>query len=102
VATKPDGKYWRGLVDEQIKLDLFIAGADNFGIIYVIRTGSAEFTTALVTHAKRIGVPSVDGYLTRNGERLATPEERDVFNVLNLEYVEPEMRRGGRYLSIKE
>jgi DNA polymerase/3'-5' exonuclease PolX len=89
-------------VDEQIKLDLFIAGADNFGIIYAIRTGSAEFTTALVTHAKKVGVPSVDGYLTRDGERLATPEERDVFDLLNLEYVEPEQRRDGRDLRIKE
>lgn len=89
---KPDGKYWRGLLPQGIKLDLFIANPQNFGIIYVIRTGCAEFTTALVTHAKRVGLPCVDGHLTRDGQPLETRDEHDVFDLLGLEYIAPQER----------
>lgn len=89
---KPDGKYWRALLPTGIKLDLFIADPANFGLIFAIRTGSAEFTTALVTHANRVGLPSVDGYLTRDGGRVETPEERDVFELLGLEWIDPTLR----------
>lgn len=88
-TIKPEGKYWRGLLPSEIKLDLFIAQPDNWGMIFLIRTGSAEFTTAVVTHAKRIKMPCVDGYLTRDGQRLATYEEADVFNFLGLQHIEP-------------
>lgn len=90
--VKPDGKYWRGLLPAGIKLDLFIADPTNFGLIFAIRTGSAEFTTALVTRAKEVGLPSVDGYLTRGGERVVTPEETDVFELLGLEWTDPARR----------
>lgn len=90
--VKPDGKYWRGLLPAGIKLDLFIADPANFGLIFAIRTGSAEFTTALVTRAKEVGLPSVDGYLTRGGERVVTPEETDVFELLGLEWTDPARR----------
>lgn len=89
---KPDGKYWRALLPAGIKLDLFIAGPENFGLIFAIRTGSKEFTTALVTRANEVGLPSVDGYLTRDGARVETPEERDVFELLGLEWTEPALR----------
>lgn len=93
---KPDGKYWRGLINDEIKLDLFIARPENFGIIHLIRTGSAEFSQAVVTHAKRRGTPCVDGFLTENGRNVSTPTERDAFDYLGLEYVEPCKRRDGR------
>jgi DNA polymerase/3'-5' exonuclease PolX len=91
---KPEGKYWRGLVDDEIKLDLFLARPENFGVIFVIRTGSAQFTTALVTYARRMGMPVQDGMLTRGGQSLETFEERDVFRILKLDYVEPPQRVG--------
>lgn len=91
-TIKPDGKYWRGLLPAGIKLDLFIAEPDNFGLIFAIRTGSAEFTQALVTRAREVKLPSVDGYLTRDGERVPTPEERDVFELLRLEWLDPARR----------
>lgn len=99
---KAEGKYWRGLIDEQIKLDLFLASPQNFGIIFAIRTGSAEFTTALVTHAKKIGLPCVEGYITRDGKRLPTPDEQTVFDLLNLEYIEPQFRRDRRDLILRD
>jgi DNA polymerase/3'-5' exonuclease PolX len=93
---KPDGKYWRGLVDETIKLDLFLASRDNFGLIYLIRTGSADFSEAVVTHAKRIGLPCKEGFLRDHGEPQPTREEPDVFARLGLEYVEPRLRVDSR------
>jgi DNA polymerase/3'-5' exonuclease PolX len=95
-TVKPDGKYWRGLLPGDIKLDLFIATPKNWGIILAFRTGSAEFTTALVTRAGNIGLPCIGGSITRNGEPVATPEEEDVFRLLGLEYVEPPNRTGFR------
>lgn len=86
-SIKPDGKYWRGLLVDGMKLDLFLARPGNFGLILTLRTGSAEFSKALVTHAANIGMPCVDGYLTHGGAPIDTPEELDVFEALRLEYI---------------
>lgn len=54
-TPKADGRYWRGLVKtegKEIKLDLFLANPDNFGVIETIRTGPADFSQALVTVIK--------------------------------------------------
>ena len=100
-TPKPAGKYWRGLLPENIKLDLFLASPDNFGLIYAIRTGSKEFTAALVTHARDIGLPSRDGYLRNGEERISTPEEQDVFDRLHLQYIPPQERTGFKKLVLK-
>lgn len=98
----PDGKYWRGwLPAREVKLDLFLCKPDNWGAIYLIRTGSAEFSQAVVTQAKRIGKPCRDGFFTRDGEPVATPEEIAVFDLLNLEYAEPANRIDGSVLRAK-
>jgi DNA polymerase/3'-5' exonuclease PolX len=93
---KEDGKYWRGLAYEPdgLKVDIFLAKPDNFGAIYLIRTGHATFSEAVVTHAKRIGKRCVEGYFTIDGEPVPTPEETDVFQLLNLPWVEPYARTG--------
>lgn len=96
---KPDGKYWRGyLPDYDIKLDLFLSKPDNFGAIFLIRTGSAEFSQAVVTYAKGIGKRCVDGFFTVHGEPTATPTEADVFSLLRLAYIEPKHRTDGQAL----
>jgi DNA polymerase/3'-5' exonuclease PolX len=95
-APKPDGKYWRALVEDTIKLDLFLAAAENYGMIMAIRTGSAEFSQALMTYAKHRTPYHVEGgYLRdRQGAPLETPEERDVFKALRVDFVEPRERTG--------
>jgi DNA polymerase IV (family X) len=97
-SIKPEGKYWRGLLTGGIKLDLFLARPDNFGLIYCIRTGSAEFSKALVTHAANVGMPCVDGYLTHGGAPVPTPGERDVFDALGLKFIPPQDRIDERSL----
>lgn len=92
-SVKPDGKYWRGLLPQEIKLDLFLTTPESWGIIFLIRTGSAEFSEAVVTHAKRIGKRCLGGYLqTAEGDVIETPEEESVFKALGLEYVSPDER----------
>jgi DNA polymerase/3'-5' exonuclease PolX len=116
--VKPEGKYWRGVFTgaamESFKLDLFLARPENFGIIHLIRTGAAEFSAAVLGHAKHNtpyqtessyyeehemkGKP--EGYLVRKatGERVETREEHDVFELLGLEYLAPAERIDGRSL----
>ena len=91
---KPDGRYWAALIDGQVKLDLFLTSELNFGLIYLIRTGSAEFSKAVVTHARQIGMRSSYGELIGRQGIIPTPEEADVFRALGLEWVEPERRTG--------
>jgi DNA polymerase/3'-5' exonuclease PolX len=89
---RPEGKYWRGLMRQEIKLDLFLCEPDNWGWIFAIRTGSADFSTALLTHAKRLGYHSEKGRLYHGEQAIATPEEEDVFRILKLAFVAPELR----------
>jgi DNA polymerase/3'-5' exonuclease PolX len=95
-APKPEGKYWRALVEDSIKLDLFLASAENYGLILAIRTGCAEFSQALMTYAKHRTPYHVEGghLRDREGAVLETPEERDVFRALKVDFVEPRERTG--------
>lgn len=94
-APKAEGKYWRGLLPSGLKLDLFLARPENYGAILLIRTGSAGFSEAVVTHAKRIGKPCVEGQFTDPGGRpVATYTESEVFEHLGLEWVAPRDRTG--------
>lgn len=93
---KAEGKYWRALVDGRVKLDLFLASPENYGLILAIRTGCAEFSQGLMTYAKLRTRYHVEGGYLRDqaGAALETREERDVFGLLGLDYVEPAARTG--------
>lgn len=89
---KPEGKYWRGLLANGMKLDMFIAQPENYGLIKLIRTGSAEFNVGVFAHANRKSQHCVDGFIWDLGRPVSTPEEIDVFNLLGLDYIEPRDR----------
>lgn len=89
---KRDGKYWRGILPEGVKLDLFLCTLKNWGVISLIRTGSAQFSHGVAAHAQRIGRNFSEGYLTIDGVPVATPDEETVFEMLGLEYVMPHAR----------
>ncbi len=93
----PNGRYWRLYVREVgLKVDLFLAEPDNWGWIYTIRTGSAGFSRGLLTRWKEStggAVGSKDGRLVdARGNAVATPEERDVFDLVGLKWMEPARR----------
>ncbi len=49
-------KYTQRILPEGIKLDLFFAQPDNWGLIYAIRTGSADYShKVLATNWVRLG-----------------------------------------------
>ena len=87
-------KYTQRILPTGIKLDLFFATEKNWGLIYAIRTGSAEYShKVLATKWVQKGYKSVDGMLTLNGGRVVqVREEQDLFKLLGLPYVEPKYR----------
>jgi len=86
-------KYTQRILPEGIKLDLFFAVRENWGLIYAIRTGSADFShKILATEWVKKGYNSEGGYLRYKGKQIAVLEEKDLFNRIGIAYVEPELR----------
>jgi DNA polymerase/3'-5' exonuclease PolX len=99
---RPDGNYWRGLLPENIKLDLFVTSPECWAQIFTIRTGSAEFSHALMTYAKhKRTTPFINGRVTNYGRPVDLKEEKDLFEYLQLRYVAPEDRVDGSVLREK-
>lgn len=93
VKGEPTGKYTQRQLVEGINLDLFIATKENWGLIFAIRTGSAEFShQVLATGWVKAGYESVNGMLRKNGETIAVPEEEDLFKLIGKPFIPPEDR----------
>ena len=89
------GKYIQILLDwEQIKVDLFIANENNFGLIHMLRTGSWQFSKRMVTICKKAGYYVKNGYLWDiiTGEMIPIPEESEFFRLLGIYEPPPEKR----------
>lgn len=76
------------------RVDLFLATPETWGVIFAIRTGSSDFSRALVTRWTFLTRGhSKDGRLCdRDGNLLSTPEERDVFDLCRVRYIAPPLR----------
>ena len=86
-------KYTRRVLPGGIELDLFLAEEGNWGHVLAIRTGSAKFSHKILANTWfREGYQSIDGYLYKDGKKYEMKEEKDLFELLNLRYVEPEDR----------
>ena len=86
-------KYTQRILPEGIKLDLFFAERGNWGLIYAIRTGSADYShKVLATEWVKRGYKSEAGYLVANGKQIAVPEEEDLFKRIGVPFVAPELR----------
>jgi DNA polymerase/3'-5' exonuclease PolX len=86
-------KYTQRILPDGIKLDLFFAERGNWGLIYAIRTGSADYShKVLATGWVKLGYKSDGGYLTHNGKEIAVLEEEDLFRRIHVPYVSPEQR----------
>jgi DNA polymerase/3'-5' exonuclease PolX len=90
-----NGKYFQRILPEGIKVDIFTATEINFGLIYAIRTGSAEFSHKILANGWcRAGYKSVEGKLTKlhGGDIVPVEQEIDLFKIIGLNFVEPEKR----------
>ena len=87
-------KYTQRILPEGIKLDLFFATVSNWGLIYAIRTGSADYSHKVLANGwVKNGFHSKDGMLNRNGKEIAVLEERDLFARAGVKYIDPEFRK---------
>jgi len=94
-TIKDDGRMWKGLLPCGAQLDLFITTPERWGTIFLIRTGSADFSHEIMKHAAKVKAKFEGGVLHVNGAPVETPEEADVFRHLKLRYVRPEERVDG-------
>ena len=93
VKGEPTGRYTQRVLPKGMKLDLFMATPDNYGLILAIRTGSACFSHEVLAKGwVRAGYRSEGGVLMRNGVPTFVREERELFALLGIAWVEPEAR----------
>ena len=89
--TPEEGPEEGGLIP--VQLDIFCATPDNWGMQLAVRTGSAEFAhKVLATGWVKRGYHSVNGMLWKNGQAHEVREERDLFRMAGVAWVEPERR----------
>jgi DNA polymerase/3'-5' exonuclease PolX len=84
------------LVKSGAMLDLFIVTPETWGVQLLIRTGPAAFAHRFVTPRAQGGRILPAGWRVSSGRLqnetgkcLSTPEERDVFEAVEMDYVEP-------------
>lgn len=88
-------KYTQRILPEGIKLDLFLAEPGNWGLIFAIRTGSADYSHQVIASAwSKMGFYSKGGYLYKPGSdhRREFKEEKELFHFLQIPFLEPEHR----------
>lgn len=94
------GSRYKRLLYQGVGLDLFsVLPPAQWGVLYTIRTGPAEFSHRLVTSRLQggwmpAGMRVQDGALWDRGAIVQIPEEADFFTALGLEFVPPEQRVG--------
>lgn len=86
-------KYTQRILPEGIKLDWFFANEENWGLIYAIRTGSAEYSHKILANKwVSNGYKSIEGHLYYNEKKIILKEEKELFDILGLPYLKPELR----------
>jgi DNA polymerase/3'-5' exonuclease PolX len=89
-----EGKYVQIFVEGyNIKIDIFIASKTNWGFIYAIRTGSGDYSHKVLGYAwTQHGYHGQDGHLYRGNRRIDVPEEEDLFRLIKVPFIEPQLR----------
>lgn len=93
-------RYYRALVpanggDLKLPLDLFVVFPPaTWAVVYLIRTGSAEFSQSFVTRLRTFGLRSEAGRILRGdgGEDVPVPDETALFDLCRLPWIEPRDR----------
>jgi len=93
---------------DELQVDLFLADADNWGYILMLRTGPWQFSKRMVTPQMHNGLkPSTvtvaNGYVnqiitdyeanTRDIQRVPVPDEETLFQLWGMDYIKPEDRK---------
>jgi DNA polymerase/3'-5' exonuclease PolX len=103
-ALAPWGpKYYKGIAKtdsgDPIQIDLFVVvpGENDWGVVFLIRTGSARFSQEMVTRLHRFDLKSEDGRIVSTadgagGTPIPTPEEEDFFRHAHVMFIPPHLR----------
>jgi len=89
------GKYIKIFYNKDIKADIFCAHKENWGYIFAIRTGSAEFSHHILGKAwVKNGFRSTQGMLNKNGVAVPILTEERFFELLKIDskYLNPKIR----------
>lgn len=93
IKGDPLGKYTQRVLPEGIKLDLFMCDVNNWGLIFAIRTGSADYShNVLAVNWVKAGFKSDEGMLYKDNKVVPVYEEEDLFKMIGLVYVHPSKR----------
>jgi len=77
-------------VVEDFQLDINCARKDNWGILYLLKTGPQDFNIQLCNRALRLGKHLMVYFGIWKGEKRFPAEvEIDIFNALELEFIPP-------------
>lgn len=85
------------------KIELWFASEDNFGLIYLIRTGSEYFCQSILAKWREISIGgySERGYLhTSDHKKILTYEEVDVFKLCELDFIDPLNRSFKNFINL--
>jgi DNA polymerase/3'-5' exonuclease PolX len=91
-------RYKQIALPEEINLDLFLVRPPaQWGVIFLLRTGPADFSRLAVTRRIQGGLLPSDcavrfGGVQRNGITMVMPEEEDFLNLIGLPGLAPEKR----------
>jgi DNA polymerase/3'-5' exonuclease PolX len=91
------GEKYRGVDFRGFNNEMFLADADNFGAMLLIRTGPADYSQRVVDTFKRGGMyRQMDGYLMHVGSgqpvKVPVPDEAKYLKLAGLPWAEPENR----------
>jgi len=93
IKGEPTGKYTQRISSNGINVDIFMATHENWGVIMAIRTGSAAFSAMrIAARWSQLGYHSQGGILYKNGEAFQVAEESELFKMLGIPWIEPNMR----------
>ena len=86
-------KYTQRVLPEGIKLDLFFATPENWGLKFATRTGSAEYSHNVLGKGwAKQGYKSERGYLMKGNEQINVLEEEDLFRLIRIPWIAPQYR----------
>jgi DNA polymerase (family 10) len=75
-----------------VKVDLQIASDQTFPFQLFYFTGTLSHWNSMLERAKTRGLTLNEGDLRRNGRSISCKEEKEIFNVLELDFIPPELR----------
>lgn len=91
------GERYKALVYDGIPVDLFIVRPPaEWGVVYTIRTGPAEWSQKLVTECQRFFLRVEHGQLLHFGKPVPCPEEEDFLRTIGQAWVDPGDRHPSR------